>query len=195
MYQQLSLKENCVSLRSPPADTREGETTFSQIHNSRRSVWNYTQLCFESADGNFISTCTEKWAQNANTAVYSGFALAIFCSLLNVFHLVFILQLSVACMWALTPTWVSTHTPPWRPTSCWELWAWNWTEQKRRWCLPWCQILEVHAEKCLYDTHQQRFSPFLLTIFTLYGRVFLPFCIAALLTSFLPFFFFPYLSL
>lgn len=42
MYQQLSLKENCVSLRSPPADTREGETTFSQIHNSRCSVLHTT---------------------------------------------------------------------------------------------------------------------------------------------------------
>lgn len=185
MYQQLSLKENCVSLRIPPADTREGETTFSQIHNSRRSVWNYTnytQLCFESADENFISTCTQKLAQNANTAVYSGFAWAIFCSLLIIFHLIFIFQLSVACMWAPTLTWVSTHTPPWRPTSCWGSWAWKWTEQKRRWCWLWCQILEVHTEKCFLDTRQQRFLPFLLTSFTLHRRVFLPFCIAALLT-------------
>lgn len=40
----------------------------------------------------------------------------------------------------------------------------------------------------MHDTRQQRFSPFLLTIFTLHRRVFLPFCIAAPLTSFLPFF-------
>lgn len=60
--------------------------------------------------------------------------------------LVLILQLSVVCMWALTPTWVSTHTLPWRPMNCWGSWAWNWIEQKRRWCLLWCHKLEVHAE-------------------------------------------------
>lgn len=178
MYQQLSLKENCVSLRSPPADTREGETTFSQIHNSRRSVWNDTTECRWKC---YLNLHT-KMSQKCQHSRLHWLCFSHFCSLLNVFHLIFIPQLSVACMWALTPTWVSTHTPPWRPMSCWELWAWNWTEQKRRWCLLWCQILEVHAEKCLYGTRQQIFSPFLLTIFTLYRWVFLPFCIAALLT-------------
>lgn len=52
------------------------------------------------------------------------------------------------------------------------------------------------CRECLYDTRccQWRFSHFLLTLFTLYSRGSLPFCIPALLTSFLPFSF-PHLSL
>lgn len=73
---------------------------------------------------------------------FSVFVSAVYCQ-----HFPFTSQLFVACTWALTPTWVSTHTPHWRPMSCWGLWVWRWTEQKKTWRLLWCRTQEVHTHK------------------------------------------------
>lgn len=121
----------------------------TQIHNSRQITQN-NSLCLHCKL--FLSLHT-KMSPKCWPVCLQRFAEAICCFLLKIFCLIFLLQLSVVCTWALIPTWVSTHTRPWRPTNCWGSWAWKWTEQKRRWCLLWCHIVEVHAEKCLCDQH------------------------------------------
>lgn len=121
----------------------------TQIHNSRQITQN-NSLCLHCKL--FLSLHT-KMSPKCRPVCLQRFAEAICCFLLKIFCLIFLLQLSVVCTWALIPTWVSTHTRPWRPTNCWGSWAWKWTEQKRRWCLLWCHIVEVHAEKCLCDKH------------------------------------------
>lgn len=66
---------------------------------------------------------------------------------LFIVKMLFALQWYVACMWVLIPTWVSTHTPHWRRMSCYGLWGWRWTEQRKTWCLLLCCKLEVNTNK------------------------------------------------